>query len=91
MTISKQNIIERLRLGQTIELNFAEFSWLLLGLEKFPEIDKIKFNIKIDVYKITLSPVIKFGFLNPVMLIFAGISLNILYGVLWRNRNLIKK
>jgi len=87
MTISKQNIIERLRSGQTVELNFADFSWLLVGLEKFPEIDKIKFNIKIDVYKITLSPVKKFGFLNPAMIIFVGISLKILYGVLWKNRS----
>jgi len=87
MTISKTNIIERLRSGENVELDFAGFSWLLVGLEKFPELSAVEFNMKIHKDKITLSPVKKQIYLNSAKLIFAGLSLNILYGVLWKNRS----
>jgi len=87
MTISKQNILERLRSGETVELDFPEFSWLLLGLDKFPELSAVKFNMKIKDGKITLSPIKKQIYLNSAKLIFAGLSLNILYGALWKNRS----
>ena len=87
MKLSKTNILERLRLGQYVDLNFSRFVWLLIHLETFPEIGDVKFNIKINDQKITLSPIKKTGYLKASVIVVAGLSLNILYGVLWRNQS----
>ena len=86
MKISQTNILERLRLGQYVDLDFPEYYWLLLHLEKFPEAGGVKFNFKIDDQRITLSPIKKTGYLKAAVIVIAGITANILYGVLWKNR-----
>ena len=87
--MNRTNLFERLRKGETIEIDFPDFVWFLIKMEKFPE-QGVNFNLRIDEGKITISPIKKALYLNSAKLIFAGISLNILYGVLWKNWNLVK-